>query len=105
MPNSKHLIKLILSTRTTYVPDTLANVSRLTSARPTTPCHAFPVPDGYSIAYDVAGSGGYGNPTNRYPASIHEDIINGYITPEKAAQDYNIDPSTMVCEHCGGSPF
>ena len=103
MPNSKHLIKLILITRTTYVPDTLANVSRsdvLSEANP--PCPAFPAPDGYSIAYDVAGSGGYGDPANRDPASIHEDIINGYVSPDQAQQEYGIDPSTMVCEYCGG---
>ena len=62
---------------------------------------AFPVPDGYSIAYDVAGSGGYGNPTNRDPASIHNDIINGYVSPEQAQQEYGVDASGMVCEYCG----
>ena len=63
---------------------------------------AFPVPDGYSIAYDVAGSGGYGNPTNRDPASIHKDIINGYVSPDQAQEEYGVDASGMVCEYCGG---
>ncbi len=64
---------------------------------------AFPVPDGYSIAYDVAGSGGYGDPAHRDPASIHEDVINGYVSPEKAAEEYGVDASGMVCEYCGGA--
>ena len=36
---------------------------------------AFPVLENYSIAYDVAGAGGYGNPQNRNPQSIHQDLI------------------------------
>ena len=63
---------------------------------------AFPVPENYSIAYDVASVGGYGNPQNRDPQSIQQDLINGYITPDQAAQDCGVDPSTMLCEHCGG---
>ena len=63
---------------------------------------AFPLPENYSIAYDVAGSGGYGNPQNRNPNSIPEDIINGYVSPDQAQQEYGVDASGMVCEHCGG---
>ena len=63
---------------------------------------AFPVPAGYSITYEVARAEGYGNPQGRDSQSIHQDLINGYITPTQAAQDYGVDPSTMLCEHCGG---
>ena len=33
----------------------------------------FPVSDDYSVAYDVADSGGYVDPAHRGPASIRED--------------------------------
>ena len=62
------------------------------------------MPLSHSIAYEVARAGGYGRPANRNPQSIHQDLINGYITPTQAAQDYAVDPSTMLCPHCGGVP-
>ena len=64
---------------------------------------AFPVPDGYSVAYDVAGSGGYGDPANRDPESIREDIVHGYVSAEKASEEYGVDAAGMVCPHCGGA--
>ena len=57
---------------------------------------AFPVPDGYSVAYDVAGSGGYGNLAKRDPESIREDIVNGYMSAEKASEEHGADASGMV---------
>ena len=56
-----------------------------------------------AVAYDVAGSGGYGSPANRDPESIREDIVNGYVSAEKASEEYGVDTSGMVCEHCVGT--
>ncbi|MCW5720356.1 MAG: hydantoinase B/oxoprolinase family protein, partial [Devosia sp.] len=35
------------------------------------------------------GGGGFGNPTERDPARIREDLRQGYISPEAAARDYD----------------
>ena len=43
----------------------------------------------------VAGGGcGYGNPFERNPEAVREDVINGYVSVESARQDYGviIDP-------------
>jgi N-methylhydantoinase B len=34
------------------------------------------------------GGGGYGDPKERDPARIEEDLREGYVTPEAAARDY-----------------
>ena len=59
------------------------------------------MPDGYSISYDLAGAGGYGNPQNRNPQSIHQDLINGHITPAQAAADYGESPTSLT--DCSGT--
>lgn len=37
-----------------------------------------------------AGGGGLGDPLLRDPASVMEDVIDGYVTPEGAARDYGV---------------
>jgi N-methylhydantoinase B len=36
------------------------------------------------------GGGGYGDPRDRDPAALAEDIRNGYVTPEGARRDYGV---------------
>ena len=37
-----------------------------------------------------AGGGGYGDPANRDPARVAEDIRQGFVTPEGARRDYGV---------------
>lgn len=62
---------------------------------------SFPIADGSEIWYDVAGSGGYGDPKERDPEAVRQDVINGYVSEEAAARDYGVDPSEMRCPYCG----
>jgi N-methylhydantoinase B len=52
------------------------------------------------IVMDAAGGGGYGNPYERDPQRVRTDVLNGYITIEKAKEDYGviIDPTTMMVD-------
>ncbi len=42
------------------------------------------------IAFSNPGGGGYGNPLEREPEMVERDVINGYVSPEKARKDYGI---------------
>ena len=49
------------------------------------------------IQFDSAGGGGYGDPLQRDPLAVEADVINGYVSLEKARDDYGvvIDPATL----------
>jgi N-methylhydantoinase B len=49
------------------------------------------------IEFHSAGGGGYGNPLERDPQAVEEDVLNGYVSIEKAREDYGvvIDPATL----------
>ena len=49
------------------------------------------------IVIDVAGGGGFGDPLERDPDMVQEDVIQGCVSLEKAREDYGvvIDASTM----------
>ena len=49
------------------------------------------------VVMDAAGGGGYGNPLERDPGMVADDVLNGYVTVERAREDYGvvIDPATM----------
>ncbi|MFH1293657.1 MAG: hydantoinase B/oxoprolinase family protein [Pseudomonadota bacterium] len=55
---------------------------------------------GDEIIIDVAGGGGYGNPFERDVELVENDVANGYVSVEKAKEDYGvvIDPETMKSE-------
>jgi N-methylhydantoinase B len=36
------------------------------------------------------GGGGYGNPFERTPVQVRDDVLDGYITPEQARADYGV---------------
>ena len=46
------------------------------------------------------GGGGWGDPLNRDPEKVLNDVRNGYISPTSAARDYGvvIDPDTWTLE-------
>jgi N-methylhydantoinase B len=57
------------------------------------------VEEGESFSRPSAGGGGYGDPLNREPDAVLEDVIEGYVSLERAAKDYGIvirevDPET-----------
>ena len=63
---------------------------------------AFQVPDGTHVWYDVAGSGGNGDPAERDIESLRSDVINGYVSEASARRDYGVeDTSELRCPHCG----
>jgi N-methylhydantoinase B len=49
---------------------------------------AFTVPAAGRIVMEAPGSGGYGSPAARDPASVREDLADGYVTEEAARRDY-----------------
>jgi N-methylhydantoinase B len=51
---------------------------------------AFSVPAGGRIVMEAPGSGGYGRPADRDPASLREDLADGYVSPEAARRDYRV---------------
>jgi N-methylhydantoinase B len=52
------------------------------------------------IIMDAAGGGGFGDPLDRDPEMVQEDVIQGYVSLEKAREDYGvvIDPATMKAD-------
>jgi N-methylhydantoinase B len=48
------------------------------------------------VVIDAAGGGGHGNPLNREPEMVESDVIEGYVSLEKAKENYRvvIDPKT-----------
>lgn len=55
---------------------------------------------GDELEFHSAGGGGYGNPLERDPADVEEDVMNEYISIERARTDYGvvIDPVTMKAD-------
>jgi N-methylhydantoinase B len=49
------------------------------------------------IQFISAGGGGYGYAWERNPEAVQQDVINGYVSPEKAREDYGVavDPTTF----------
>ncbi|MDD5009916.1 MAG: hydantoinase B/oxoprolinase family protein [Syntrophorhabdaceae bacterium] len=49
------------------------------------------------VTIDAPGGGGYGNPLEREPEMVVDDVIEGYISIESAQKDYGvaIDPATL----------
>ena len=52
---------------------------------------------GNVIQFESAGGGGYGDPLQRDPQTVAADVVNGYVSIEKALEDYGIviDPLTL----------
>jgi len=53
--------------------------------------------NGDTIAFYSAGGGGYGNPFERDPLAVEKDVLYGYVSIEKAKEEYGviIDPETL----------
>ena len=55
---------------------------------------------GEDITLELQGGGGWGNPREREPQAILEDVLNGYVSTQTAERDYAviINPKTMTIE-------
>jgi len=49
-----------------------------------------PIPAGSSFSRPSAGGGGYGDPLEREPARVVDDVADGYVSVERAALDYGV---------------
>ncbi len=56
--------------------------------------------NGDTISFYSAGGGGYGDPLERDPATVAQDVRLGYVSLERARRDYGvvIEPSTLGAE-------
>ncbi|MGB9627886.1 MAG: hydantoinase B/oxoprolinase family protein [Thermodesulfobacteriota bacterium] len=52
------------------------------------------------VVIDAAGGGGYGNPFERDIEMVERDVVEGYVSVEKAREDYGvmIDPKTLKAD-------
>jgi N-methylhydantoinase B len=55
---------------------------------------------GDAVTIDAAGGGGHGNPLDRDPEMVENDVLEGYVSLEKAKENYGvvIDPKTMKAD-------
>jgi N-methylhydantoinase B len=67
--------------------------------------NAHAVAAGSTIDLMTGGGGGYGEPTERDPAAVRDDVIDGFVSPEAAAQDYRVvlDDELAVDEEATGA--
>jgi N-methylhydantoinase B len=74
-----------------------AKAQFLVSGQPGNPFGLTRMNPGDVIVMDAAGGGGFGDPLDRDPEIVQEDVIQGYVSLEKAKEDYGvvIDPATM----------
>ncbi len=96
----------IQSGRFRYAPEGLfggkrgAKAQFLVSGQPGNPFGLTRMKPGDVIVMDAAGGGGFGDPLERDPEVVQEDVIQGYVSIEKAREDYGviIDPATMKAD-------
>ena len=96
----------IQSGRYRYPPEGLfggkhgAKAQFLVSGQPGNPFGLTRMKPGDVIIMDAAGGGGYGDPLERDPEMVQDDVIQGYVSLEKAREDYGvvIDAGTMKAD-------
>lgn len=60
------------------------------NGRPVHPKRTTRVHDGDVLEIRTAGSGGYGDPRERDPRSVREDVRDGYVSAESAERDHGV---------------
>ncbi len=48
--------------------------------------------EGDLYVHRTAGGGGWGDPRERDPAAVREDVLDGKVTPEAAKEEYGWEP-------------
>jgi N-methylhydantoinase B len=63
------------------------------------------LPVGSRVTVLTAGGGGWGNPLERDSKAVEADLVRGYISREKAIEDYGVslDPATGACRKRQGT--
>jgi N-methylhydantoinase B len=74
-----------------------ARAQFLVNGAPGNPYGLTQLKPGDAVTIDAAGGGGHGNPLNRDPEMVENDVLEEYVSLEKAKEDYGvaIDPETM----------
>jgi N-methylhydantoinase B len=49
-----------------------------------------PLTTGTRFVLETPGGGGYGDPQARDPQAVRDDVLDGYVTPEAAEQQYGV---------------
>jgi len=84
------------SGRYTYPPEGLfggkpgAKARFLVNGEPGNPYGLTQLKPGDVVTIDAPGGGGYGNPLEREPEMVEEDVAEGYVTPEQARSEYGV---------------
>lgn len=53
-------------------------------------CHGVTLAPGEYVVSHSAGGGGYGAPADRAPEEVLDDVLEGYVTPERARDVYGV---------------
>jgi N-methylhydantoinase B len=74
-----------------------AKAQFLVNGEPGNPFGLTQLRPGDVVTIDAAGGGGHGDPLERDPEIVEKDVIEGYVSLEKAKEDYGvvIDPKTF----------
>ena len=74
-----------------------AKAQFLVNGEPGNPYGLTQLNPGDVVIMDAAGGGGYGDPLERDPELVAADVANGYVSIEKAREDYGviIDPQDL----------
>ena len=49
-----------------------------------------PMKAGQRLCYDYGGGGGWGDPLDRDPAAVLDDVLDEYVSPEAAEREYGV---------------
>ena len=62
--------------------------------------HSFALDPHDTIILRSGGGGGYGDPRQRPPELVREDVLEGYVSLERAREDYGVvlDPNTLAVD-------
>ncbi len=63
---------------------------RLSDADPPHPKSVVPLESGQRVQLNGPGGGGYGDPFERSPDKVMDDVVNGYVSLEAAAREYGV---------------
>ena len=60
----------------------------------------YPVGSGDEFARPTAGGGGFGDPLERDPEAVREDVIDDYVSIDRAAKDYGVVITEVDADLC-----
>jgi N-methylhydantoinase B len=80
-------------------PGAVGEVILADGTRPHPKSH-YTLPAGQHVVLKLPGGGGFNSPVLRNPQRVLEDVRQGYVSLERAAEDYGvvIDPDTMMID-------